>query len=160
MYQLVDALEPSLPLPHGEYDVPLIVSDRMFNTDGSLLIDRNDDAGVYGDVITVNGRPWPVMKVKRRKYRFRILNASLSRSYKWSLDTGGPMTVIATDAGLMPAPQSGDELPARRRRALRGRHRLREVQAAGTPRGAAQHQPEEQHRLRQRRQGDGVRRGR
>ena len=105
LYQLTDSLETSLPLPQGEFDVPLIVSDRMFNTDGSLLIDRNDEAGVYGDVVIVNGRPWPAMQVKRRKYRFRILNASVSRSYKWSLDTGGPMTVIATDAGLMPAPQ-------------------------------------------------------
>jgi spore coat protein A len=105
MYQLVDDLELSLPLPRGEYDVPLIVGDRMFNSDGSLLIDRNDDSGIYGDVITVNGRPWPVMKVKRRKYRFRILNASPSRSYKWSLDTGDTLQVIATDAGLMPVPQ-------------------------------------------------------
>jgi len=106
MYHIVDDLELSLPLPKGEYDVPLIVGDRMFNSDGSLLIDRNDNSGVYGDVITVNGRPWPVMKVKRRKYRFRILNASPSRSYKWSLDSGLPMQVIATDAGLMPAPKS------------------------------------------------------
>ena len=35
------------------------------------------------------------MQVKRRKYRFRILNASPSRSYKWSLSTGAPMKVIA-----------------------------------------------------------------
>ena len=27
----------------------------------------------------VNGVPWPNLKVKKRKYRFRILNASLSR---------------------------------------------------------------------------------
>ena len=104
--RIVGDLELSLPLPTGEYDVPLIVGDRMFNSDGSLLIDRNDNSGVYGDVITVNGRPWPVMKVKRRKYRFRILNASPSRSYKWSLDSGLPMQVIGTDAGLMPAPKS------------------------------------------------------
>jgi spore coat protein A, manganese oxidase len=105
LYQLSDDLDATLPLPRGEFDVPLIVSDRMFNSDGSLLIDRNDESGVYGDVVTVNGTPWPVMKVKRRKYRFRILNASPSRSYKWSLDTGEAMTVIATDAGLMPVPQ-------------------------------------------------------
>ena len=41
-------------------------------------------------MILVNGRPWPFMRVKRRKYRFRILNASVSRSYRWSLSTGGP----------------------------------------------------------------------
>jgi len=104
MYQLTDAREQSLPIPRGEYDVPLIVSDAMFNADGSLLFNNTDFKGVYGDVITVNGRPWPVMKVKRRKYRFRILNGSVSRSYKWSLDNGAPMTIIATDGGLVPAP--------------------------------------------------------
>ncbi|KQU67395.1 multicopper oxidase family protein [Phycicoccus sp. Root101] len=104
-YQLSDALDRSLPIPHGEFDVPLIVSDKMFNSDGSLLFSTNDNSGFYGDVILVNGRPWPVMKVKRRKYRFRILNASPSRSYNWSLDSGDSMAVIATDAGLMPTPQ-------------------------------------------------------
>jgi FtsP/CotA-like multicopper oxidase with cupredoxin domain len=106
MYQLVDDLELGLALPRGTYDVPLIVGDRMFNSDGSFLMDRNDESGMYGDVITVNGTPWPLMPVARRKYRFRILNASPSRSYKWSLSTGGTMQVIATDAGLMPAPQT------------------------------------------------------
>ncbi len=105
-YQLVDALEQSLPIPHGEYDVPLVVADKMFEADGSLMFNTNDGAGFYGDVITVNGRPWPAMQVKRRKYRFRILNASVSRSYHWSLDNGAKMKVIGTDAGLMPQPRA------------------------------------------------------
>ena len=105
-YQLVDGLEYGLPIPKGEFDVPLIVSDAMFTADGGLLFDNNDVKGLYGDVITVNGRPWPLMRVKRRKYRFRILNASIARSYKWSLDNGATMKVIGTDAGLMPAPQT------------------------------------------------------
>jgi spore coat protein A, manganese oxidase len=104
MYQLSDPLERSLPIPHGEFDVPLIVSDAMFNSDGSLLFADNSVSGFFGDVNLVNGRAWPAMPVKRRKYRFRILNGSVSRSYKWSLSTGDPMTVIATDAGLVPAP--------------------------------------------------------
>ncbi len=104
-YHLHDPLERSLPIPHGEFDVPLLVSDAMFQTDGSLLWNTNDGSGMYGDVILVNGRPWPDMRVKRRKYRFRLLNASVSRSYSWSLDSGEPFTIIATDGGLMPAPQ-------------------------------------------------------
>ena len=40
-----------------------------------MLFDNNDNKGLYGDVILVNGQPWPTMKVKRRKYRFRFLNA-------------------------------------------------------------------------------------
>ncbi|MBS2938849.1 multicopper oxidase family protein [Nocardioides sp. J2M5] len=105
MYQLHDSLERSLKIPTGAYDVPLIVTDAMFNADGSLLFDNSDEKGFYGDVIAVNGVPWPVMRVARRKYRFRILNASVSRSYAWYLDNGASMSVIATDAGLVPAPQ-------------------------------------------------------
>lgn len=37
MCTLTDPLNESLPLPKGAYDVPLIVSDKMFNNDGSLL---------------------------------------------------------------------------------------------------------------------------
>ena len=84
-------LEQSLPIPQGDYDVPLVVSDAMFANEGQLLYDDNDQSGVFGDVILVNGRPWPVMKVERRKYRFRILNASVSRTYKWQLDSGEPL---------------------------------------------------------------------
>ena len=104
-YHVVDPLEQSLPIPHGQYDVPLTVSDMMFQSNGSLLFDSNGEDGFYGDVIAVNGRPWPVMKVARRKYRFRILNASVSRAYRWYLDDGSPMSVIATDGGLMPVPR-------------------------------------------------------
>jgi FtsP/CotA-like multicopper oxidase with cupredoxin domain len=103
-YHIIDALEQSLPIPHGEFDVPLTVGDTMLNSDGSLLFEPNDESGFFGDVILVNGRPWPVMQVKKRKYRFRILNASVSRSFRWSLSTGDTMTVIGTDGGLVPTP--------------------------------------------------------
>jgi FtsP/CotA-like multicopper oxidase with cupredoxin domain len=105
MYILHDANELALPIPHGAYDVPFVLRDAMFESNGELLFDDNNHSGVYGDVILVNGVPWPAMPVERRKYRFRILNASLSRSYGLQLDTGGPMTVIGTDGGLMPGPQ-------------------------------------------------------
>jgi spore coat protein A len=105
-YHLHDALEASLPLPKGRYDVPLTVKDAIFAQDGSLVWDDSDESGLYGDVVLVNGRPWPAMALERRKYRFRLLNASVSRSYRLTLNTGGPMTVIATDGGLMPAPQT------------------------------------------------------
>jgi hypothetical protein len=50
------------------------------------------------------------MKVERRKYRFRILNASISRSFLLKLSTGDPLYVIGTDGGLMPAPQATTSL--------------------------------------------------
>ena len=104
-YILHSDAELALPIPHGQYDVPMILKDAMFQENGDLVIDDNNENGIYGDVILVNGVPWPRMEVEPRKYRFRVLNASVSRSYDLSLDTGEPLTVIATDGGLMPAPQ-------------------------------------------------------
>ncbi|WP_353951234.1 multicopper oxidase family protein [Knoellia sp. S7-12] len=111
MFRTHDSLEQSLPIPQGSYDVPLVISDAMFDREGQLLYDDDDRSGLFGDVILVNGRPWPVMKVERRKYRFRILNASISRSYRLRLDSGEPLVVIGTDAGLTAAPQPVTSLP-------------------------------------------------
>jgi FtsP/CotA-like multicopper oxidase with cupredoxin domain len=105
MYILHDANELALPIPHGAYDIPICLRDAMFESNGQLLFDDNGHSGVYGDVILVNGVPWPAMQVERRKYRFRILNASVSRSYGLQLDSGEPLIVIGTDGGLMPHPQ-------------------------------------------------------
>ena len=55
----------------------LTISDAMFAVNGSLGYDDNDHSGLWGDVILVNGKPWPVMKVQKRVYRFRILNSDL-----------------------------------------------------------------------------------
>jgi FtsP/CotA-like multicopper oxidase with cupredoxin domain len=54
------------------------------------------------DVILVNGVPWPVLKVKRRKYRFRIVVGSVSRAFGFSLSNGQPLKVVASDGGLLP----------------------------------------------------------
>lgn len=104
----------NLPLPRGKYDVPLMIQDKIFAQDRSLIYDDTgenaDDTedSLYGDVILVNGKPWPVMKVERRKYLFRVLNASLSRSYQLQLSSGEPFTVVSNDGGLMPGPQQAD----------------------------------------------------
>src|SRR3954452_19574698 len=94
-YHLTSAFDAQLP--QGKYDVPLIVNDVAFAADGSLLFNDRDQSSVMGDIILVNGAPWPVMPVERRLYRFRLLNASISRSYRLRLSTGGPMTVFGTD---------------------------------------------------------------
>jgi FtsP/CotA-like multicopper oxidase with cupredoxin domain len=110
-YHLHDELERSLlptwshQTPDYEFDVGLMVSDMMFQANGSQLFDDRSQSGLWGDVILVNGRPWPVMRVKRRIYRFRILDASISRSYRFTLSPAAPVWVVATDGGLMPRPQ-------------------------------------------------------
>ena len=105
MYLIHDAIENALPIPRGRYDVPLVIRDALFDNSGQLLWVEDQREGINGDVILVNGRPWPVMAVERRKYRFRMLNASASRDYRFQLDSGEPFIVIGTDAGLMPHPQ-------------------------------------------------------
>jgi FtsP/CotA-like multicopper oxidase with cupredoxin domain len=99
-YHMHDRAEQEL-LPQGEFDVPLIIGDAAFDARGQLTM-GDDESGLWGDVILVNGRPWPVMKVKRRIYRFRFLVASISRSFRFELGDGDPVTVVATDGGLMP----------------------------------------------------------
>ncbi|BDA66287.1 hypothetical protein CAL7716_004530 [Calothrix sp. PCC 7716] len=104
MYIVQDDEELNLPLPSGDYDIPLIIHDKKFAADGSLIFDDQAQHSLMGEVITVNGVPWPRMEVANRKYRFRVLNASISRSYKLALSTGDDITVIGTDDGLMPRP--------------------------------------------------------
>lgn len=100
-YHIHDPTERAL-LPQGDYDVPLSVSDAAFERDGSFLFNNRSTSGLWGDVILVNGAPWPVMPVEPRIYRFRLLNSSISRSYRFSLSSGDPVTIVATDSGLVP----------------------------------------------------------
>ena len=103
-YIVQDDLELSLPLPKGDYDVMLLIHDAIFSSNGSLIYDDDGQDELMGDTIMVNGVPWPNMKVEQRKYRFRVLNGSLSRSYRLALSNGSQFTMIGTDAGLMGSP--------------------------------------------------------
>jgi spore coat protein A len=100
-YHLTDEYE-AAQLPQGQYDVPIVVSDIAFKADGSVAFDDEDNAGFMGDVIMVNGVPWPKMRVKPRVYRFRFLVSSISRSYRFRLSTGDPFYVVGTDGGMVP----------------------------------------------------------
>lgn len=104
-YHMHDPREREL-LPQGPFDVGLTITDAMFAANGALGYDDNSHSGLWGDVILVNGKPWPAMKVQKRVYRFRVLNASISRSLRPTLSTGEPIVVVATDGGLMPTAQS------------------------------------------------------
>src|SRR4051794_9331509 len=61
--------------------------------------------GFVGDIFTVNGTAYPTLEVKRRKYRLRFLDASVSRIYDFKLmhSDGGPKS--ARSLGL-----TGDEM--------------------------------------------------
>jgi FtsP/CotA-like multicopper oxidase with cupredoxin domain len=107
-YHVIDPAERGL-LPEGLFDIPLTVNDVMFAADGKLGYNDRQQSGLFGDVVLVNGQPWPVLKVQKRVYRFRILNASASRSYRFYLSSGEAVTMVATDGGLMPIAQTVGE---------------------------------------------------
>jgi spore coat protein A len=106
-YLIDDPEEQALGLPQGDYDIPLLLQDRIFNADGSLaymLDSTTRETGVLGDTILVNGVVQPYFKVARRKYRFRIINGSNARLYEMQLSSGAPLIQIGTDGGLLPKP--------------------------------------------------------
>jgi spore coat protein A len=115
VYTLTDEVEESLPLPHGQFDVPLCLADRLFNADNTLRYpthhEQPEQKGVLGDILLVNGRPHPFMPVANRRYMFRVLNGSNARQYRLRLSSGDPFTVVGTDGGLMPHPVEVDALP-------------------------------------------------
>jgi spore coat protein A len=98
-------------LPRGAYDVPIVIADHAFNRDGSFRYADAIDVGFRGDTILVNGAVSPRMRVKRRKYRLRFLNASNARSYSLRLGRGRVMTQIAGDGGLLARPVKRRTVP-------------------------------------------------
>jgi spore coat protein A len=121
LYILRDDRENQLSLPRDEKELPLIICDRSFAADGSLLYPSLDKhlttvpgvesdymGGVLGDVILVNGAAWPRLEVSNTRYRFRLLNASNARRYELALEPsprGGPaFQQIGSDGGLLDAP--------------------------------------------------------
>ena len=97
------------------FDCPLILRDALFDADGQLIFDDHDESGAFGDVLLVNGVPWPEMPVEPRRYRFRILDAAVARSFELALSVKGsstplPLTVVATDGGIMETAQAAPSL--------------------------------------------------
>ena len=116
MYVLRDKHERLLELPKNDYEIPLMIVDRSFSPDGSLFYPAQPDdttqnlpnpsilPAFTGDTILVNGKVWPYLEVEPRKYRFRILNASNTRSYRLQLDSGEVLHQIGSDGGLLRNP--------------------------------------------------------
>ncbi|CAM01137.1 spore coat protein A [Saccharopolyspora erythraea NRRL 2338] len=117
-----DDEEDALPLPRGDRELPLVITDRSFAADGTFSypsLDRSLTrvpgvteayaAGVLGDVVLVNGAPWPVHEVSATRHRLRVLNASNARRYELALDppppAGAAFVQIGSDGGLLVAPR-------------------------------------------------------
>jgi FtsP/CotA-like multicopper oxidase with cupredoxin domain len=100
----------NLRLPSGttldwgnlDYDVNLMFSDKAWDSNGQLNMDIFQFDGFLGDRMTVNLAYKPFFQVERRKYRFRMLNASVSRFFVFALSDSSTMVQIANDGNLLP----------------------------------------------------------
>lgn len=115
-YIIEDAeVDARLELPQGKYDIPLALSAKQYTYSGNLSQVADETDSIYGDVIEVNGQPWPFLSVEPRRYRFRILNTALSRSFILGLldGIGGknvPYQIVASDSGYMSGPVTVTQL--------------------------------------------------
>jgi spore coat protein A, manganese oxidase len=77
------------------HDIPLMIGDKSFTKNGFLFYNTTgaqhdaDSADVtpefLGNTIVVNGKAWPHLNVEPETYRFRVLNTSSTRVYKFGL---------------------------------------------------------------------------
>jgi FtsP/CotA-like multicopper oxidase with cupredoxin domain len=113
-----------------DYDIPLALFDAALDDGVTMHHDMHDSQfpaaknpathpewwgktfykhfpnhGFVGDIFTVNGTAYPVLRVKRRKYRLRFLDASVARIYDLKLMTSTKGPKSAASLGL-----DGDEL--------------------------------------------------
>jgi spore coat protein A len=104
-------------------EIPIVIQDRSFNTDGSLFYpadraffeglapedlriktvpeDQSDVAPIWNpeaffNVMVVNGVSWPKLEVAQDRYRFRLLNGCNSRFLNLSL-----VVHSSSDSGLV-----------------------------------------------------------
>jgi FtsP/CotA-like multicopper oxidase with cupredoxin domain len=118
----------NLRLPSGtrkpwgnlDFDVNLMLTNPAYDQDGQLTYDIFDTDGYVGDVVAVNGAYYPYFEVLPRRYRFRILCATMARFFKLLLmvekssrfasRTRVPMWVVANDGNLLVKPVRVTEL--------------------------------------------------
>jgi FtsP/CotA-like multicopper oxidase with cupredoxin domain len=108
LFIIHDQDEDLIDLPAGEYDIPLVIQDRIFDSENQLVYGSrgmmDQMMGFLGDQILINGQPDFNLQVKSQPYRLRLLNGSNSRIYKLAWDDGSPLVVIGTDGGLLEKP--------------------------------------------------------
>ena len=109
LFYIDDSISENLNIPkdYGINDIPLIIQDRAFNSDGSLPYSNNISSmmdGAIGDMVIVNGAIKPYLDVKKIKMRFRIVNGANAKIYPIKLSNGESFFQIASDGGFLAAP--------------------------------------------------------
>jgi blue copper oxidase len=96
-----------LPHDYGLDDLPIIIQDRTFGSDGSLDYEVDELGviyGVRGDTVIVNGAIEPVAKVPAGWVRLRLLNGANAQNFDLRFRDRRVFHVIASDGGLLSRP--------------------------------------------------------
>ncbi|GIG90790.1 multicopper oxidase family protein [Plantactinospora endophytica] len=108
MFLLDDEPSAGLPLPrrYGVDDIPVIVQDRKFESDGRLDTDQGGigGTGILGDTLLVNGTVGPYLDVSTERVRLRLLNGSNARTYDFGFADDRTFALVGTDGGLLERP--------------------------------------------------------
>jgi FtsP/CotA-like multicopper oxidase with cupredoxin domain len=88
-----------LPWGNRDYDVNLVIADKAWDQDGQLWFNPFNTDGFLGDRIVVNWQYAPYLDVRARRYRFRLLNGSVSRYFALAL-----VRQVQGSGGEMPGP--------------------------------------------------------
>jgi len=80
-----------------DYDVNLMIADKAWDAQGQLFFNIFNLDGFVGDQLLTNWCWKPYLEVRARRYRFRILNGSVSRFFRIALveEVNGPGGEIA-----------------------------------------------------------------
>ena len=88
-----------------DYDVNLAIADKAWDSTGQLYFNIFNTDGFLGDRMTVNWAFKPYLDVRPRRYRFRLLNASVSRYFKIAVLTATgqrvPFHMIGNDGNIL-----------------------------------------------------------
>ena len=116
LYILRDPEEARFGLPSDQFDIPLVLQDRVLDARGQMAYPVGPNADeiwvpeFFGTNVIVNGRVSPYLDVEACLYRFRLLNASNSRVFQMALTPQQSFMQIGTDGGLLPEPVPRSEL--------------------------------------------------
>jgi blue copper oxidase len=102
-----------LPRTYGFDDLPIILQDRSFDDDGTLLYDLDPltvQYGLRGYTVMANGIVGPFAKVPSGLVRLRILNAANAQNFELRFSDRREFQVIASDAGFLAAPITVNQL--------------------------------------------------
>jgi len=89
----------AMPWGNRDYDVNLMIADKAWDANGQLWFNPFNTDGFLGDQVLVNWQYQPVLKVRARSYRFRVLNGSVSRYFRIAL-----VRQISGNGGEFPGP--------------------------------------------------------